>query len=102
MSIEFSFSKNMLIERNHPALAGHFPGNPIVPGVVILDQVIRLWQEQTSRQVQKISHVKFMTVLKPDSNCSIQYHEKNNQKIDFLIIDEAQKIIAKGLFSYER
>ncbi|MBW6401915.1 hypothetical protein KPL78_28980 [Roseomonas sp. HJA6] len=25
---------------DHPALPGHFPGRPIVPGVLLLDQVI--------------------------------------------------------------
>ena len=34
MSMEFC------IAADHPALPGHFPGHPIVPGVVILDHVL--------------------------------------------------------------
>ena len=31
---------NFVIESDHPALPGHFPGRPVVPGVVVLDRVL--------------------------------------------------------------
>lgn len=31
---------NFVIDADHPALPGHFPGRPVVPGVVVLDRVL--------------------------------------------------------------
>jgi 3-hydroxyacyl-[acyl-carrier-protein] dehydratase len=36
------FESRFVIDHLHPALPGHFPGRPVVPGVVILDQVLTL------------------------------------------------------------
>jgi 3-hydroxyacyl-[acyl-carrier-protein] dehydratase len=29
-----------VVDHGHPCLPGHFPGRPLVPGVVVLDQVL--------------------------------------------------------------
>ena len=33
-----AMSAEWIVPADHPAFAGHFPGRPIVPGVVLLDQ----------------------------------------------------------------
>jgi len=33
-------SADLRIPADHPAIPGHFPGNPLVPGVVLLDAVL--------------------------------------------------------------
>ena len=35
-----TFEAIRIIHANHPTLPGHFPGAPLVPGVVILDEVL--------------------------------------------------------------
>lgn len=112
---DFSFNQGMLISREHPSLDGHFPDNPIVPGVVILDQLISLWQKRTNTTIMQIHQTKFVQLLRPGVQCTIKYtiqydeapHDKapsksiQSNKINFLITDETQTIIAKGIFSYE-
>jgi 3-hydroxyacyl-[acyl-carrier-protein] dehydratase len=36
---QMSFEIRRAIPADHPSLAGHFPGAPVVPGVVILDEI---------------------------------------------------------------
>jgi len=56
------------IHSTHPALPGHFPGNPLVPGVVLLTKVIdaaeRLYEGR--RQVRGMPAVKFLAPVRPD------------------------------------
>lgn len=67
MEIRLDFSAT------HPALAGHFPGNPIVPGVLLLDAVATaLAKAMPGTQVIDLPSVKFLSPLRPGEDCLLQ------------------------------
>jgi 3-hydroxymyristoyl/3-hydroxydecanoyl-(acyl carrier protein) dehydratase len=56
---------------DHPMLAGHFPGRPIVPGAWLLAWVVaaatrRLQAEGEARAVAGVKRVKFLRPLAPN------------------------------------
>jgi 3-hydroxymyristoyl/3-hydroxydecanoyl-(acyl carrier protein) dehydratase len=72
------------INASHPSLKGHFPNNPIVPGVVILDEVINLLQElKPNITVDKISMVKFTHTLLAEQKVNVEINEKSETLISF-------------------
>ena len=62
------------IASNHPALAGHFPGQPIVPGALLLDEALHAID--ASETAWHIAHLKFHRIVRPGEalrlECSAQ------------------------------
>lgn len=56
------------VAADHPSLEGHFPGNPVVPGVVLLDAVVANVELATGRRISRVQHAKFHSVLRPDES----------------------------------
>ena len=55
------------IQAAHPALPGHFPGRPLVPGVVLLDQVIAAACKQFAlNPACALPRVKFLAPVLPE------------------------------------
>jgi 3-hydroxymyristoyl/3-hydroxydecanoyl-(acyl carrier protein) dehydratase len=54
------------IADDHPSLPGHFPGRPVVPGVVLLDAAFALiLAQRPGRGVAGIPSVKFTRPVRP-------------------------------------
>jgi 3-hydroxyacyl-[acyl-carrier-protein] dehydratase len=57
----------ILINEKHEVFKGHFPGNPIMPGVCMM-QIIKELTEQITESslfMQSLSNVKFMALINP-------------------------------------
>jgi 3-hydroxymyristoyl/3-hydroxydecanoyl-(acyl carrier protein) dehydratase len=62
----------VLVPADHPCLPGHFPGNPIVPGVLLLDAIVAHLEQATGRRAIRLQQVKFLSVLRPDEQALAQ------------------------------
>jgi 3-hydroxymyristoyl/3-hydroxydecanoyl-(acyl carrier protein) dehydratase len=62
-----TFEAQRTISADHPCLPGHFPGAPIVPAVVIIDEIrAALTEWRRDYETAGISTLKFLAPLKPD------------------------------------
>lgn len=60
------------IPASHPSLPGHFPGQPVVPGVVILDEVLAAACAQFGPlRLLVVPQVKFLSPLLPEQEFTI-------------------------------
>lgn len=62
-----------VVEAAHPSLPGHFPGNPIVPGVVLLDRVVEAIEAAHGPLAAlRLPQVKFLQPLQPGETARIE------------------------------
>jgi 3-hydroxyacyl-[acyl-carrier-protein] dehydratase len=84
---------------DHPAFAGHFPGMPIVPGVVLLDEALYAITISTGIPVAAcfINSVKFLSPLKPGEAVVVAHEIQDNGSIVFEINCGTRKIVAGSI-----
>ena len=79
-----NFISEHFISSSHPCLEGHFPGNPVVPGVLILEEIISAvhkWLPDS--RIEGFNTVKFLQPLYPNNHFTVQLQEKKSGVITF-------------------
>jgi 3-hydroxyacyl-[acyl-carrier-protein] dehydratase len=84
---------------DHPAFVGHFPGTPILPGVVLLDLALQIIADSSGIALDlcEISSVKFLSPARPGDELLIQHSVTANGAIRFDILADRGKIASGSI-----
>ena len=97
----------LLIAPDHPAFAGHFPGTPIVPGVVLLDAAVHTVLQALRPPASgdgddtmtpcQISSAKFLSPVGPGETLSIAFTTSASGSTRFDISSGSRKVVTGTL-----
>lgn len=104
---ESSIKADIRVNINHPILMGHFPEQPIVPGVCMLEMLKEVIQFNYNKkyQLESASMIKFLTMFAPPQftsasfNIQINPFESNKLQVNAsLNSDDTIFLKFKGVF----
>jgi 3-hydroxyacyl-[acyl-carrier-protein] dehydratase len=89
------------IPADHPSLAGHFPGAPIVPGVLLLDEMIRAVEcaADFSAAHWRIGSAKFVKPVRPGETLTLRHERLRNGSIACSALCGGQPVASGVLIS---
>ncbi|GAC1457806.1 MAG: hypothetical protein PVS2B3_04450 [Steroidobacteraceae bacterium] len=89
----------LTIGAEHPALAGHFPGAPIVPGVVLLDETLRAVEADADAAKRwRISTAKFLSPVRPGEELTLAHEPQPDGSLRFTVSRHGQ-LVAHGVLA---
>lgn len=95
--------EHLRIAPDHPAYPDHFPGAPILPGVVLLDAALAALEAAAHLDPAacRISAAKFHAVVRPSDRLRIEYEVLPNESIRFSIHSD-DAMVASGTLDHAR
>jgi 3-hydroxyacyl-[acyl-carrier-protein] dehydratase len=96
MSASF-FEWPLSVDAAHPSLPGHFPGQPLVPGVMLLEQVALALQASRRQRLAQVIEAKFVAPLLPGQTATLRLSDASTpMRVRFEIHRDAD-LLARGL-----
>ena len=84
---------------DHPVFAGHFPGTPILPGVMLLDTALHAIAAAAGIALDtcELGSVKFLSPAKPGDELVIQHTLTASGTIRFDIVAGMRKVASGSI-----
>jgi 3-hydroxyacyl-[acyl-carrier-protein] dehydratase len=88
---------------DHPTAAGHFPGNPIIPGALMLDFVVAAIVHEHESDAVLIKTAKFLQAVRPGECIDLRWQKRPGGGIKFECSVAGQSSLAMiGVIEIER
>lgn len=81
------------IEPEHPSLPGHFPGAPVVAGVLLLDRIATSLDRAGAGRFARLGVVKFASPLLPGQEAQLSW-ERHGTRVRFRIERDGSTILS--------
>ena len=88
---------------DHPCGAGHFPGNPIIPGALLLAEVLRCIEQSEGKNFSScnVKAAKFLHPARPGDRVDIEYARSAQGTIEFQCAVAGTKVLSGGIVASE-
>lgn len=104
MSLKGPMSEAILrFAADHPTAAGHFPGHPILPGAVLLDEIVAAIEAGSAGGVRahQVRAVKFLKPVRPGDSLALRWHEMGAGSIAFEALGPDGALALSGTLAVE-
>jgi len=88
-----------VFQADHPAAQGHFPGNPVIPGAVLLNETLQAIEASlgTALVPFRITSAKFLRPTRPGDRVLIEYSRNTRGEIAFACAVEGKPVLTGQL-----
>jgi 3-hydroxymyristoyl/3-hydroxydecanoyl-(acyl carrier protein) dehydratase len=89
------------IAADHPSFAGHFPAFPVLPGAILLDEMLKAIELARGIDLSSwhITSAKFLGAVRP-SDLLILEHEAPTAEAIHFVIRVGDRIVTSGTLSH--
>lgn len=105
-SCEGEYRCRVRINPAHRIFAGHFPGNPVVPGACLLQMASEILESHLGKKLflQKAPHIKFKVSVKPEDELDFAFalvtQEEDSIKAE-LNVENGETVFAKMTLKFK-